>query len=105
VEDLRPGVQVVSVPGHVQLLFWQNLLDHPDCEPGFVASVPEPFHNTGEPRKVTAVFCRYWSKTHPGELRTKANSESTPIDYLWLKDTRLQDEVDALMKELGYDKD
>jgi hypothetical protein len=39
------------------------------------------------------VFCRYWSKSYPAELRTRANSEATPADRLIVKDTRPQEEV------------
>jgi hypothetical protein len=39
------------------------------------------------------VFCRYWSKSYPAELRTRANSEAMPADRLIVKDTRPQEEV------------
>jgi hypothetical protein len=59
---LTRGTQVLYVPMHAH-----GDTNHPDCEAGFVTSV-----------RGDVVFCRYWSKHAPGELRTKANSEATP---------------------------
>ena len=63
---LTRGTQILYVPMHAH-----GDTQHPDVETGFVTSV------RGE-----VVFCRYWSKYTPGELRTKANSEGTPVDAL-----------------------
>ena len=81
---MKPGTQVVYVPMHAD-----GDENHPDCEAGFVTSI------RGE-----AAFCRYWSKHYPGELRTKANSELTPLNCLVIQDTRPQDKVDCILDAL-----
>ncbi len=60
------GDQILNVPVHAE-----GNPSHPDCEMGFVTSV------RGED-----AFCRYWRKGEPGELRTTANSELTPLGNL-----------------------
>jgi hypothetical protein len=79
--SLKPGTQILYVPMHAR-----GNENHPDVEEGFVTS-----------HKGDVVFCRYWSKRHPDELRTKANSERTPLWYVKLKDTRPQCMIDALL--------
>ena len=74
---MKRGTQIIYVPMHAE-----GNTEHSDCEAGFVTSLRKDF-----------AFCRYWSKHHPGELRTKANSEATPLDCLVVKDTRPQTEV------------
>jgi len=46
-------------------------LSHKDAEFGFIAS---------SKLNGNSYYCRYWSKTNPNELRTKANGE---ITYEW----------------------
>jgi hypothetical protein len=77
--ELKRGTQIIYVPTHAD--GWAN---HPDCEEGFVTSV----------RGDTA-FCRYWSKlyAHP-VLRTKANSEGTPIENIVVHKSVPQSAVD-----------
>ena len=82
---LQPGTQIIYVPTHAQ-----EDISHPDCEEGFVTRV-----------KNTHAFCRYWSKYRPGELRTKANSEATPLDCLVIRDTVPQEEVDRMIKVIN----
>lgn len=79
------GKQIVYVPEHAG-----DDLDHPACENGFV---------TGSPGD-DAVFCRYWSKYSPRELRTKAGSELTPTSLLRVIDTVPQARVDAALREI-----
>lgn len=79
-----PGTQIIYVPSHAQ-----DDIQHPDRETGFVTSI----------RKDVA-FCRYWSKYSPRELRTKANSEATPFEYLVIKDTVPQENVDKILGSL-----
>jgi hypothetical protein len=74
----QQGEQIVYVPTHAQqklpawsAIPWTFDLDHPDIEFGFVTS-----------QRGDTVFCRYWRKGHLGDLRTKANSEGTPVDCL-----------------------
>jgi hypothetical protein len=83
---LKRGTQIIYVPGHAD-----GDLDHPDCEEGFITSAK---------LRLNMVFCRYWSKHHLGELRTKANSEGTPIKCIVIQDTHPQTEVDALLETL-----
>jgi len=59
---IQRGTQIAYIPPHA------DGVTHQDVEFGFVTSV-----------RGSIAFCRYWSKHHPGELRTKANSEATPI--------------------------
>ena len=83
---MKVGTQVIYVPTHAE-----GDLAHPDCEEGFITSI-----------KGDHAFCRYWSKYHLGELRTKANSELTPIACLVEADTHYQSEVFSLLWKLGY---
>jgi len=62
------GDQIVYIPTHADFN-----LNHEDCEFGFV----------WKDKQTDAVFCRYWRKGKPGELRTKANSELTPRNLLF----------------------
>ena len=77
----QPGDQIVYVPNHA------DGPDHPDAEEGFVTSCNEFY-----------VFCRYFSKAYPGQLRTLANSEATMPKDLIKKTTRPQGIIDQLLK-------
>ncbi len=79
---LSRGTQIIYIPDHAQ-----GDIDHPDCERGFVTSV-----------RGDVAFCRYWSKFDRMELRTKANSEGTPIRNLVAMDTRAQFLIDKLLE-------
>ena len=64
---MKKGTQIAYVPQHAE-----GDVNHPDVEFGFVMrEVPTAAH-----------FCRYWRKGHLGELRTRANSELTPNEFL-----------------------
>ncbi len=88
-EKLERGTQIIYVPSHAE-----GDMEHEDCECGFVVT-----------DKGDSVFCRYFSKLYPpccnttsgneliGDLRTVANSESTPKDMLVVRDTYRQDIV------------
>ena len=78
---LTRGTQILYVPMHAH-----GDTNHPDVEAGFVTS-----------QRGDTVFCRYWSKHTPGELRTKANSEGTPVDAIVIRDTVLQVQVAAAL--------
>lgn len=80
---LERGTQIIYVPNHAD-----GDVSHPDCEAGFVTSAC-----------ATTAFCRYWYRSYPGELRTKANSENTPIDNLVIQDTVPQSRVEQALKE------
>lgn len=86
---LTRGTQILYVPMHAH-----GDTNHPDVEAGFVTSV-----------RGDVAFCRYWSKYAPGELRTKANSEATPLAAIVVRDTVPQHQVTAALaaidKEAG----
>jgi len=83
----KRGTQIVYVPSHI------SSDDAPECEEGFITSVG-----------IGGAFCRYWSKTAIGLLRTRANSEMTPFLNLIIKDTHSQEVVDTLLKEIEEGK-
>lgn len=83
---MKRGTQILYIPNHAKGEF-----NHQDIEEGFVTS-----HTS----KKDFVFCRYWSKSYPGELRTKSCSEATPLGNLLIKNTRPQRVVEELLKEL-----
>lgn len=83
---MKQGTQIIYVPTHAN-----DDADHPDAEAGFVTT---NFSFNAH------VFCRYWSKHSPGELRTKANSELTPVARLIKRNTVSQSVVDALIDEV-----
>jgi hypothetical protein len=77
------GDQIIYIPNHA------DGPNHPDAETGFVTSVNEKF-----------VFCRYWSKQYPGQLRTVANSEATPSENLIKSMTTFQTLVNDLLEKM-----
>lgn len=81
---LKCGTQIVYVPLHAN-----GDTDHSDCETGFATSF--------KPGSDTA-FCRYCKAT-PGELRTKANSEATPVDLLIVEDTVRQSLAESALEK------
>ncbi len=81
---MKRGQQIIYVPNHA------DGIDHPDCEKGFVSSMPNK----------DAAFCRYWSKYPPYGLRTLANSELTPIANLVIQDTVPQIAVVAALEQI-----
>ena len=100
---MKPGTQIVYVPNHEMKSYKESGImnfGYPSgSQPGFVAC---------KSMKEDAVFCRYWRVTHTQEvlehdLRTKANSELTPIRNLVIQNTVPQEVVDRLMQELGYE--
>lgn len=82
---MKKGTQIIYIPNHAEDK------NHPDAETGFV------FGECKDPR---SVFCRYWSKRNPFELRTKANSEATPVNCLFVKDTRPQSFINDTIKKI-----
>ncbi|MBD3260428.1 MAG: hypothetical protein GF334_01900 [Candidatus Altiarchaeales archaeon] len=80
---MQLGTQIIYVPMHAD-----GDINHPDCEAGFVTSV-----------RGDTVFCRYWSKYHPNELRTKANNEGTPLSRIVEKDTVPQRQVEDAIRD------
>lgn len=88
---MQPGTQIAYVPQHVMDSLGDNWTNHPDVEFGFVMA-PTGSEDT--------LFCRYWRKGKPGELRTVANSEATPIASLVEYRSVLQDVVDATISSI-----
>lgn len=84
-KEFKRGDQVAYIPNHAN-----GNIDHPDVEFGFIVSV----------RPDNAAFVRYWSKRNPSELRTKANSEATPVANLVHHQAKPQEEIDELLKTL-----
>jgi hypothetical protein len=83
---IKRGTQIIYVPTHAN-----GDIHHADCEAGFIAS---PTVLPGN-----AIFCRYWAKgSGPRRLRTLANSEATPIEYLVLRDTVPLQDVKVAIK-------
>lgn len=74
------GDQIIYIPNHA------DGPKHPDSEAGFVTSVNDKF-----------VFCRYWSKQYPGQLRTTSCSEATPPENLIKSITTFQTIVNDLL--------
>lgn len=84
---LLPGTQIVYVPDHAD-----GFANHPDCEEGFVTSMGT---------KGDAAFCRYWNRDDPDLLRTRANSELTPLNNIVVSDTHPQALVDSWILKLS----
>ena len=82
---IKRGDQIAYIPAHAELD------DHQDVEFGFVTSVRS---------QGGIAFCRYWRKGQPGELRTVANSESTPLDRLEACPSVPQSTVDRLLEHM-----
>lgn len=85
--SINSGLQIIYVPIHILI----TNVTHPDAESGFIYS---------KCLQDGLIFCRYWSKINLNELRTKANSEATPIWRLVIKDTRPQELVQKAIKEI-----
>jgi hypothetical protein len=98
-EYFKRGTQIICVPRHLRHVVEaysddpEEMLKHDGIEFGFV----DKLHSDGK-----AVWCRYWSKYDRGELRTKANSEATPIEMLRWRDTYPQSVVDSAIKRYLY---
>jgi len=89
--ELSLGTQIVYIPGHAH-----GDTRHPDCEAGFVTSVKE--QDSGS----WVAYCRYWYPD--GTLRTRANSEATPLENIEVRWTYPQSKIEKCMDELGMEK-
>lgn len=89
--EIVEGTQILYMPTHAK-----GNPKHKDVQEGFVTSIA-PSNNS--------LFCRYWSKYSPGELRTKANSELTDIRNIMVKDTHSQNDVDVLLARIANEED
>lgn len=83
------GDQIVYIPDHAK-----NDPGHPDIEYGFVTDMTP--NNKG-------AFCRYFRKGNINQLRTTANSESTPLRNLRKVYIHSSYFIKTLLKELGYE--
>ena len=89
ISPIGKGTQVIYIPTHAG-----GYARHPDVEIGFVTSLDDD----GD-----TAFCRYWSKSSPAELRTKANSEATSLFLLerpMPDQLKPQEIVDRLLTEI-----
>jgi hypothetical protein len=80
-DTIQRGTQIAYILVHAG-----NDWTHPSVEFGFVTSV-----------RGNVAFCRYWSKHYPGQLRTTANSEATPLVRIVPFDSWPQNKVDTLL--------
>lgn len=80
------GDQIVYIPSHANDIF------HKDAEFGFITG----FNSKGD------AFCRYWRNPDKNELRTKANSECTPVSLLQKYDLKPQKLITQILIDLGY---
>lgn len=85
---LKPGTQIAYIPSHAE-----GNIEHPDVEFGFVTGASSNSHHH---------FCRYWRKGSKAALRTTANSECTPDEYLVEHEYVPQGVVNRTMVALGY---
>ena len=83
---VQPGDQIACVPNHAD-----DDLHHPDVEFGFIVSMFQD----------DAAYCRYWSKNEKGDLRTKANSELTPLRLLRKYEYASNDEIARVIEKYG----
>lgn len=79
---IQRGTQIAYIPVHAE-----GDIAHTDVEFGFVTSV-----------RGSIAFCRYWNKL--GILRTKANSEATPLSRIIPHDSYPQSKIDALLRDM-----
>lgn len=77
------GDQIAYLPDHAN-----DNLEHQDVEFGFV---------TGD--RDHTIFCRYWSKSDPQDLRTKANSEGAYRRNIVRYTSRPQSEIDEVIEK------
>ena len=87
--EFNRGDQIIYIPGHAM-----GDPNHKDCEHGFVDQVTP-----------AAVFCRYFSKTNIGVLRTRANSEATNVTDLMRSPSSMvpQEVVDAWLTIIDWE--
>jgi hypothetical protein len=78
---IQRGTQIAYIPQHAG-----GDIEHQDVEFGFVTSVRGEF-----------AFCRYWDKRYPGQLRTTANSEATPLNMIVSHISQPQSKIHALL--------
>lgn len=88
--SIRRGTQVAYIPSHAD-----GDITHANVEFGFVTSVRED---------IGIVFCRYWSQQDPNQLRTRANSEATPLDNIVLHTLHPQEKIDRLLGQIEKNK-
>ena len=89
---MKRGDQIAYVPDHAK----DDGLMYPDTEYGFVNSI--------SPIDSEIIFCRYWHKNRPGQLRTTANSEATNICNLVLCLSVQSDVVKAAIAKIDKEE-
>ena len=91
---MQRGTQIVYIPDHVGAMYTApSWLEKRGCDWGFVSSI-----------RGDVAFCRYWSKTEIGELRTKSCSEGTPIRNLKEVRSAPQATVDAMLARIDAEE-
>jgi len=88
-DKLYRGAQIAYVPLHAH-----GDLKHEGVQFGFI---------TGLALSKGFCFCRYWIKGRPGELRTAARSEQTPIECLRLHKSVPDELLEKTILDLGYE--
>jgi len=88
-EIFKRGEQIAYIPLHAR----QSPRDHPDIEYGFVTT-----------QKGETVWCRFWRKGHPGELRTRANSEAVNVHSLVRTHSVPDSLVQGILRKIELDE-
>lgn len=83
---LKSGDQIAYVPQHAT-----GSIEHPDVEVGFVTSIADDGQHA---------FCRYWN-VDTTDLRTKSNSERTPLRFLRPFKSVPQVRIDLAIQKYG----
>lgn len=87
------GKQVAYIPDWAYTDQPEDVLNHDSVQFGFV---------TGLNNNSASVFIRYWNKQRD-DLRTKANSEGTPIHNVYIFSAVSQTMVSKAIKEYGIE--
>jgi RNase P protein component len=87
-KNVNKGTQIAYIPSHAK-----GNINHKDVQFGFVTS-----------KTVNGAFCRYWREDGKG-LRTTANSELTPWDYLICYASHVARDVEELLSHIERNGD
>lgn len=88
------GVQIMYIPTHVADTAGADITLSPENETGFIERM-------GLSGKVA--LCRYWRRGQPGELRTTANGEWTPLANLYLHQSVSEERVAEVLAQIDAD--
>jgi len=96
---MEKGTQIIYVPQHIDINQPSSeLAKNPECELGFLSKDTH--------LEDAYTFCRYWSRYgNRKNLRTKVNSESTPIHrIIFSHQSAPQEVVDAWLIIIDYEQ-